>query len=640
MAISTEYRMPGVYSNEVSGPRLNLTSGGNAVVAFIGPAVGYRSASQQAVLNGTDEVPLGNTGVIADSYAVTGRSSGTRYSLGEDFAAVQDADGTTSISRLIKKLSTATETVDGKKFTYYVAQPTFNILVDDNGDPIDGYVIKGTVSIPGYTEGVDYAIDYHSNIFMARSGGKLENAVELAISYKWTTAEPVELMGEASYTLDHRFVSKDAMNGSDGAYTMKLVSAKVGDNEYGDTPGASNGYIEGVDYVIDYDTGRLTRTASSRIPSFSDEQENYMYAEFGYCAIKSGETVVIDYKYSDPSYNKAKFFSSYNEMASVYGNPWNERTGEVQSEVSMAAYIASRNGMSSFYGVAVKPVVVDGSAPTYPISSWEAAFDELTIVDGIDIIVPVSGDQAIWDMCREHIAKMKENQDERVAIVGADGSSEIVPSDTMIAMAQSLNDDDIWMVGPSSFRFRNPITAVVSPVGGQYAAAAVAGVCSTQPQYVPLTQKSVTGFYSANEYETKVIKKNELANGVMYIDEVSGGLRVLHGRTTSTASIVEQEANIVLTKYYIIKTMRRAFANGYIGSIITDSTLLGIKSAANSILCNLRDNNYIAAFSGLVVSVDEMNQTQVNVSFEYQPVYSMNYIDITFSVDATTTASI
>lgn len=637
--ISTDYRLPGVYSKEIAGPRLNTTTGGNAVVAFVGPAIGYRSASQQMTLEGTEGIALNNSGVVADSYSVVGRNNGVTYSNGSDYEAESNADGTTSIKRVISTLSTSSTTVTDKKFMFYVAQPTFNILVDDDGNAIDGHVIKGTVTVGSYVEGEDYEIDYHTNMFMAKSGGSIANSTELSIGYKWTTAEPIELMGEASYTLGHRYISKDSMSGGGAAYTCKIVSCKDSTNEYGDTPGAPDGYLEGIDYVVDYDTGRIARTASSRIPSFEEGTGNLMYIEYGYCAIKSGEGVTVSYNYTDSSYNNATFFSSYNELASVFGNPWNSATGEVQSPISMAAYIASRNGMSSCYGVAVPGVSLDGSEMTYPTTSWSEAFEALTIVDGIDIIVPVSGDQAVWELCREHINKMKENQDERVAVLGADGTETEVGPDAMISLAEGLATDDLWLVSPSTFRFRNPITNVVEVVPGYYAAAAVAGYNSSVAQYVPLTQKVVSGLYSANEYNTKIVKRNECANGLMYIDEVSGSLRILHGRTTSTASVVEQETNIVLTKYYIIKTMRRAFANGYIGSIITDSTLLNIKSAAHSILCSMRDSNFIGGFSGLTVETDDLNRTQVNISFSYTPVYGMNYIEISFSVDAETTAA-
>jgi hypothetical protein len=39
------------------------------------------------------------------------------------------------------------------------------------------------------------------------------------------------------------------------------------------------------------------------------------------------------------------------------------------------------------------------------------------------------------------------------------------------------------------------------------------------------------------------------------------------------------------------------------------------------------------------VEQDDVVQTQINVSFEYRPSYSLNYIEITFSVDATTSAA-
>ena len=641
MAISSEYRLPGVYSQEIEGPRLTTTTGGNATIAFVGPALGYRTASQQIALSGTTEVTLNNTGVIADSYVVKGRSSGTTYTLDKDYTATQDANGNTRIARKLTALSTTKTAVSGHTHVFYTAQPSFTLPTQLDGEDADGYVIKGTLTIKNgstaYAEDTDYSVDYHTNTVSAKTGGAFVNGSTLTISYDWTTAEPIELVGEAAYGLRHKYISKDSMSGEDSAYTCKIVSCEYGDYKYGDTPGATDGYIEDVDFTIDYTTGRINRTATSRIPTFDEDTGNLFYIEFAYDQIKSGETVVVTYNYVDTTYGTATYYDSYNSLTADLGTPWNSSTGAIQSPIAMAAYIATKNGMGGCYAVPVEGTIFDGSDVTYTTAAWETAIDALTVVSGIDIVVPLTGDQNIWEAVEAHISAMKENEDERIAIVGADGTDGVVSSDQMIAYAEAIASPDIWMVSPSTFKMRNPITSVVEPVAGYYAAAAVAGLNSSLAQYVPLTHKSILGLYSANEYNTKTIKKNQCANGLMYIDENSAGMQILHGRTTSNDSIVDRESNIVLTKYYVIKTMRELFANGYIGSIITSDTLAGIRSAVGSALYQLQNSNFISDYTEVTAAQDSSNPTQVNVAFEYVPVYSMNYIEISFSVDGSTT---
>lgn len=643
IATSTEYRLPGVYSNEGTGPRLSVTVGGNATVAFVGEAVGSRAATQNMTLVDLEQVALVNNGVVTDSYDVRGNYTGINYVLNRDYIALQQADGETSIQRSLTTLPVAKTDVTGKKFTYYTAQPTFNILTDDDGNPISGHVIRGTVVVTGVAdiaEGVDYEINYLTNEFIVKAVDtpKIVNGTELTFAYSYTQAEPVELRGEATYSLQSKYIARNGMTDEDGERTCIIVSCKQGEDfDYGDTPGAADGYIEGIDFVIDYDNNRIQRTASSRIPSFSEETLNYFYVSYAYCAIRSGESVNVSYRYRESSYYDAKFFGSYNELAKQYGNPWDTATGALVSPISMAAYIASRNGMSYCYAVAVETTVgIDGGVGT-TLSAWDDALDKLTMIDGIDIVVPVSGDQEVWNRCREHIVKMKENQDERVAILGADGTETPYTSEQMIAFANGLSDEDLWLVSPSTFRFRNPITSIIETVPGYYAAAAIAGYNSTVPQYTPLTRKVISGLYAAAEYNTKMVKQNQCGNGLMYIDEQDASLRILHGRTTSTTSIIEQETNIVLTKHYIVKRARSAFSSGFIGSVITPDTLLEINAAIVNMLNSLYSASYISGYDGVSVEQDEVNQTQVNISFQYRPTYSLNYINIEFSIDSTVT---
>ncbi len=626
--VSTEYRLPGVYSRETTGQMVAATVGGNAVVALVGPALGYLEASQRSKLNGVLGVTLNNSGVIADSYVVSSRENGAVYALNKDYEAVQDASGTTQIKRKITQTALSATSVSNVSKVYAVAEPTFNVL-NDAAIEASGFLIKGTVTVTGnktHTEGTDYVVDYYNGTITGKSAGNFENGETLTISYKWTTAEPIELVGETSAALSHKYISKNGL----GTVTANLVLYSAYSSSSDPTPGS---YTEGVDYIVDYQTGRISRTAGSSIPTFSEASQNYMYISYGYSGIRSGDEVTIRYKYIDADYNNARYFSGYRDLAAYYGAGWDSE-GNIVSPLTAAAYLATQNGLSGCWAVAVNGSIEQGGEPTYTLQDWTDAFEKLTVVDGIDIVVPLSGDSAVWSILQAHINLMKDNEDERVAIVGADGTQSVIEPTTLIGYAESFNSEDIWMVAPSTFRIRNIVTGIIEPIPAYYIAAGIAGLNSGLQQYVPLTQKTVSGLYSANEYNTKQVKKNESANGLMYVDEASIGMKILHGRTTCTDSIVKQESNIVLAKNYIIKTMRRQFENGYIGSIINDETLSAIRAAAYSVLCSLRDGGFMSAFNNLTVAVDLANRTQVNISFAYTPTYSLNYIEISFSIDA------
>lgn len=641
MAISSEYRLPGVYTTEIVGPRLATTQTSTPIVAFVGPSIGYRSASQRIVFEGTEEVQLDNTGVVADSYIVTGATTGERYVLNRDYDAVQDANGTTSLKRHLTTLSTTKTSVSAQEHTFYSAQPSFVIK-----DPAEGYVIKGSVVVKTkdgsktFVEGTDYSIDYYDNEFSVVVGTTIQNATELTLAYDWTTAEPVELTGEGAFTLSHRYIQRHGLTND---VTARLVCCNYTDSdsqkhEYGQTPGVSDGnYLEGIDFIVDYDNGRIARTATSRIPSFDETIGNIMYVEFAYCRIKVGDPVIASYRYIDDAYSKPRWFDSYNDVQAQYGAPWNEQTGARQSDISAAVYMATQNGLGGCYCVSI-PGVQTETGMQYPLDSWRTAFDDLSVIQNIDIVVPLSGDVSVWQLAKTHSISMRENEENRVVIAGADGTDSTVDAASMVSLAHQMSAEYFWVVSPSTFLFRNPVSNVVEVVPGWYAAAAVAGFENSVPQYTSLTHKTLNGFYGASELNKKATKRNECANGLMYVDETATGqMRILHGRTTDLTSIVTQETNIVLTKYYILRTLRTMFSNGYIGNVITPGTLLNVKAAAQSTLSNMVSSNYINSFSGLTVAQDSSNPTQVNITFEYVPVYSINYIQISFSVDAMST---
>lgn len=652
--------------------RINTATGGNAVVAFVGPSVGSRRASQQIALTGTEPIALNNPGVVG-SPVVTGKINRVTYVEGDDYTLTTIDDNYSTIARNVRTTSVAAEIpVSNQQFTYYSSEPVIELLVDSQGQSLDGHIIAGTVRIRGldggsgavtYVEGTDYMIDYYANTFAPVAGGAFEdeNDINLVADYWWTTAEPVELFGEVTFPLEHQFVSKDALTAlteytnSDGervassyVHTLDIVSCRysVEDDEgyvtyydYGDTPGVTDpygdtgyiGYIEGIDYVVDYETGKIARTANSRIPSFDEKIHNYMYVAYGYCAIKENQQLIVNYRYTNEEYYDAQYFTDFNAFADYFGDPWNA-DGTTQSPISVGAYIAARNGMSRCYGVAV-PGTVDGTSDvTYTLDGWVRALDKLSVIDGIDIVVPLTGDKYVWEEVANHLSIMYENQDERVAILGTDGSEVPVSKEQMIDFAHGLGREDMWLVAPSSVNFRNPISGVVGAVPGYYMAAAVAGYNSSVPQYTPLTAKVVSGFFSAKEYANKSNKTEEVGNGLMYVDETGGALRILHGVSTNTESVLKRETNIVLTKYFIIKSMRRTFNNGYIGSIITPRMLLSIRSTVESILFTLQDNSYITSFDGIAVEQNELDPTQVDIQFAYVPMYGLNYIEIKFSV--------
>lgn len=148
---TTDYRPPGVYTTEESAPTVGAVGIGPTVVAIVGPSVGYMTATEAVVLEGTTNVRLAHRGVIQNSVLVT-KADGTTADLTDDYvltvgngddATASTGDDTTDIKRANSSTIADGETVivsyrytdesyfTPKRFTDFAA------VKDTYGAPLD-----------------------------------------------------------------------------------------------------------------------------------------------------------------------------------------------------------------------------------------------------------------------------------------------------------------------------------------------------------------------------------------------------------------------------------------------------------------------------------------------------------------------
>ena len=85
-----------------------------------------------------------------------------------------------------------------------------------------------------------------------------------------------------------------------------------------------------------------------------------------------------------------------------------------------------------------------------------------------------------------------------------------------------------------------------------------------------------------------------------------------------------------------MKSLRRAFASGFIGSVATAQVLLDIKSSTAALLSRMQTDGYLTEYTDPSVEQDATDPTQVNISLGYTPTYGINRIYIKFSINGTT----
>lgn len=350
-------------------------------------------------------------------------------------------------------------------------------------------------------------------------------------------------------------------------------------------------------------------------------------------AIKEGDNVSVSYTYINDAYFQPQTFYTYNDVQDVYGKPFND-LGEIQSELTLAARFAFQNGAQRIMCVAV-----DAANPATPkLSEYEDALSKFDGEPDISVIVPATGMQQIQQTVLAHVNTQSQSNYERRAIVGRDGSVTPVTSQQLIADAQSFSSRRVTLVAPAAIKFYASELNKEIVIGGQFLAAALAGVAVSRNPADPLTRKSVVGFagFVTNTHDGE--KQLMAQSGVCVIEKTrTNNIRVRHGVTTKTNTIFDREWSIVGQEDSMVFRLRAYLdADGLIGTMINDLTLINVKASADAALQSLIRDNVIRGYRELRVRQLSTTPDVIEVSFEWQAALPLNYIIVRYSINTST----
>jgi hypothetical protein len=169
---------------------------------------------------------------------------------------------------------------------------------------------------------------------------------------------------------------------------------------------------------------------------------------------------------------------------------------------------------------------------------------------------------------------------------------------------------------------------------GFYVAAAAAGYLSaTQNVAIPLTNKILTGFTILRDKLYRDVTLNELgAVGATVLQPVTGGGRVLAGRTTSQSGFIEDEEISIIFIRDRVKSVLRESLQQYVGGIQDGNTNSAIFVRARSVMDALQTQQVIESVQGIRVERDKVDPRQINVFLRFVPVFPINYIFIDIEV--------
>lgn len=382
----------------------------------------------------------------------------------------------------------------------------------------------------------------------------------------------------------------------------------------------------GNDYTFDAETKKITWTTTGKVKIIEGSVYYLTYYE------------AIDFTNSE-----IYTVSSVSQISSLFGE-YTYETAEgvtVPNNLACGIYLALSNGAQKVYAL---PLPDDTASSYQKALSEQAAFNE-----GIWRIVPMDmptaddAFKAIHVEVDNHIRLMSsyDEKKERTAIYSFATATEVNDSfyESYKAYALSKNQARVSVVFPNSCDIILPKVGVIRNAGGQFIAAAYAGVEASMPGYIPKTRSTLSNIERVNNAKLTRQKLNSLAEaGIMIVNQPRGDLSIptiRHQLTTDSRNTPSgmHENSIVYIKDYVSKRLRAICENYIGGTNITSDLVTRLKGSLESCMVGMVSSGYILKGSVDTPLQDPDNPDTLIVSARIFVPHPCNYIDITLYVD-------
>lgn len=353
--------------------------------------------------------------------------------------------------------------------------------------------------------------------------------------------------------------------------------------------------------------------------------------------IAPGDYIQVSYQFTDVAYYTPYTFYQYSDMVAAYGAPYNLNTGTIQSGLTLMGQFAFLNGAYQVVACAVQSTNGPGNAT---VGDYTNTLAQLADNDLVAVVVTDSGQQPLQQFIQEHVDQQSANKFERRAILGLDGSTTPVSSSQRIIDAQAIGDQRVMMVSPATFTYYAPEISNTVTLGGQYMASCLAAITVAQSGgfAMPLTRKKPTGWSTVAEIESTGQKNMEASQGLCVVEQTrTRQVQVRQGLSTDPTSLLTREWSIVGQQDAMVYTLRAYLeSDNLIGQPIYPYTLQNVKGSAEAALQSLIVNGTIVDYTGLTCRQLLTNPDVLEVSFQWLPAFSLNYIVCTFSITLST----
>lgn len=437
------------------------------------------------------------------------------------------------------------------------------------------------------------------------------------------------------------------------------------------SPGATLGTVESV-----YSATNPAHTASSPYNLTTDYtivSSSEIQRTSG-SAIGPNDAVYVTYTYTPANYFEPALFTDIGGIQATYGSAFTPDGSGINSPVSFAALCAFGAGAQQIYiaplFVLTNPLNPDSVRlqPTYTQStvaslSWQQTYAGLVDVIDIDLIVPVAGQDdaalnnsamlGILEATQDYINAQLTDQIYVECVAGEDGTSGATvgsgnypDKSTLRVHAASLQarysgnlSQNISLINSVQYNFSFPISNVQSQVGGQYVAAAIAGLVNSSAVSATVNKATVPGFLgiSDNPKRSKADLQADAQAGLMVLIQPrnSQSVQIRHAITLDNNSSARRELSVVRSKFYMVTSILQTLNGSIIGQTVPPGTdpAAYVAAAVTAVLEALKGAGDILNYDSVVATVLTNAPTTVGVEFNYTPNFPINYIALKFAIN-------
>jgi hypothetical protein len=248
------------------------------------------------------------------------------------------------------------------------------------------------------------------------------------------------------------------------------------------------------------------------------------------------------------------------------------------------------------------------------------------------MVVETSGLVEIHGFLIQNTLGAAQYNQTRMAILGRDKTKDTaLTRDQLQDYAQAINNQRVIMTSPAQLLTLDTIGGDLKTVGGQYGAAALAGLLTNIRFQDTPTRRPIAGVRTRVP-EREVLLNEDSAAGLCVLENRKGFMRIRHGLTTMFSDINRREISVVRAKDFLIKSLKEMLDASVIGMLMEPDVDFVVAAAMTSVLDRMKNGYLIADYEQPQVYQDATDPTRLLARFSYLPNYPVNEILIQFSI--------